>query len=407
MSFVIFVAPFLTEFNVRAIDYAAHMPDVRLGVISQEAQEKLPQYVRSRLTGHWRVDDAQNADQLAAAGEALARQAGGPIHRLFGGNEQIQLPMAEARERIGVPGMSSDTVRNFRDKAQMKEVLRSVGLPCARHSLLTSEAAAWAFAGETGYPLVVKPPAGAASQETYKVENATQLRDALDKAVPSPANEVLIEEFIVGEEHSFDTFSLHGKPVFHSLTHYLPQPLDVTRNPWIQWCVLLPHEIESPRYDDIREIGWRALEALGMDTGVSHLEWFRRRDGSIAISEVAARPPGAQIMTLISRANDFDALGAWVKLIAKDTFEVPTRRYAVGAAYLRGQGEGRVKAIHGLQTAMQEVGHLVTDAKLPAIGQEKSKTYEGEGFIIVRHPETLVVQQALTTLINAVRVEMG
>ncbi|MBI5878592.1 MAG: ATP-grasp domain-containing protein [Chloroflexi bacterium] len=407
MSFTIFVAPFLTEFNVRAIDYAAHMPGVRLGVISQEAQEKLPQYVRSRLTGHWRVDDAQNAGQLVTAAEALARQIGAPIHRLFGGNEQIQMPMAEARERLGVAGMSSDTVRNFRDKAQMKEVLRSVGLPCARHSLLTSEAAAWAFAGETGYPLVVKPPAGAASQATYKVENATQLRDALDKAAPSPANEVLIEEFIVGEEHSFDTFSLHGKPVFHSLTHYLPQPLDVIRNPWIQWCVLLPHEIESPRYDDIREIGWRALEALGMDTGVSHLEWFRRRDGSIAISEVAARPPGAQIMTLISRANEFDALGAWVKLIAKDTFEVPTRRYAVGAAYLRSQGEGRVKAIHGLETAMQEVGHLVTDAKLPAIGQEKSKTYEGEGFIIVRHPETLVVQQALTTLINAVRIEMG
>jgi len=171
--------------------------------------------------------------------------------------------------------------------------------------------------------------------------------------------------------------------------------------------VLLPREIESPRYDDIRVMGFRALEALGMDTGVSHLEWFRRRDGSVAISEVAARPPGAQIMTLISRANDFDALGAWVKLMIKETFDAPQRRYAVGAAYLRGQGEGRVKAIHGLATAMQEVGRLVTDAKLPVIGQEKGKTYEGEGFIIVRHAETLVVQQALTTIINAVRVEMG
>ena len=64
------------------------------------------------------------------------------------------------------------------------------------------------------------------------------------------------------------------------------------RNPWIQWSVLLPREIDGPQYDDIRQVAFRALDALGMETGLSHLEWFRRKDGSIAISEVAARPPG-------------------------------------------------------------------------------------------------------------------
>jgi hypothetical protein len=224
---------------------------------------------------------------------------------------------------------------------------------------------------------------------------------------PATASPVLLEEFISGDEHSFDTFSLNGRPVFHSLTRYLPQPLDAMRNRWIQWRVVLPREIDEPQYDDIRRQAFRALDALGMTTGISHLEWFRRADGSIAISEVAARPPGAQIMTLISRANDFDALGAWCRLMICGQFDAPERKYAVGAAYLRGQGQGQVRAVHGIDIVERELGQLVTDRKLPAIGDAPSPSYEGEGFIIVRHAETKVVEQALERIVQTVRVELG
>lgn len=144
-----------------------------------------------------------------------------------------------------------------------------------------------------------------------------------------------------------------------------------------------------------------------MDTGLTHLEWFRRPDGSVAVSEVAARPPGAQITTLISRAHDIDFLAAWARVMVHEEFEPPERRYAAGIAYLRGQGQGQVKTIHGLEQAEREVGHLVVDVKLPAIGQGPSGSYEGEGYVIVRHPETAVVEQAVLRLVTLIRVELG
>ena len=55
----------------------------------------------------------------------------------------------------------------------------------------------------------------------------------------------------------------------------------------------------------------------------------------------------------------------------------------------------------------RELGHLVTDARLPRAGQEKATSYEGEGFIVVRHPETKVVEEALRRIISTVRVELG
>jgi len=83
------------------------------------------------------------------------------------------------------------------------------------------------------------------------------------------------------------------------------------------------------------------------------------------------------------------------------------RPYAAGAAYLRGQGEGKVRAVTGLAEIARELGPLVVEAKMPREGQSPSGTYEGEGYVIVRHPETDVVKDALQKIVTRVRVELG
>ncbi|HEX5505593.1 MAG TPA: ATP-grasp domain-containing protein [Thermomicrobiales bacterium] len=406
MPFVICAVPWFNEVATDLLAAIVALPDVRLGVLSQAPLEELAPQVRAGVVAHRRVGDLRDAGKIAAAARELADRHG-PIHRLFGPQEQLQAPLAEARERLGVAGMGVEAARNFRDKARMKERFRAAGLPCARHRLAASEAEAWRFAEEAGYPLVVKPPAGAAAQATFRAGTPDELRAALATAPPAPGREVLLEEFITGEEHSFDTFSLDGRHVWHSLTRYLPPPLEVLRTPWIQWRVVLPREVDAPAYDDIRAMAYRALDALGMDTGLSHLEWFRRGDGSLAISEVAARPPGAQITKLMSLAHDFDCTAAWARLMIHGAFDPPARRYAAGAAYLRGQGTGRVVAIHGWEQARRELGALLAEAKLPALGQAASGGYEGEGYVLLRHPDTAVVTEALLRLITTVRVELG
>ena len=406
MHFVIFAAPWFSENATRFIEATLGVPGVRVAVVSQEPQEYLAAHLRERLAAHWRVENIFDPGQLAHAARQLSNHFG-PVHRLYGAYEQLQVPLAEAREMLGVEGMSAEAARNFRDKSRMKNVLRESGVPCARHRLAHDEGEGWDFVREVGFPVVVKPPAGAGAQATFRVDDDGAFGEALRISAPTQAQPVLIEEFITGEEHSLETISVGGRAVWHSLTHYYPTPLEVLRNDWIQWSILLPREIDGPQYDDIREAGARALAALGMDTGLSHMEWFRRRDGSVAISEVGARPPGAQITTLVSRAHDIDFLGAWARVMVYGEFDPPERRYAAGAAFLRGQGRGRVVAIHGLEQAGRDLGELVTDFKLPELGQTPTGSYEGEGYVLLRHPETAVVKDALLHLISTVRVELG
>ena len=406
MSAVVFVAPYYLDTTLRFVRAAAALPGVRLGVVSQEPWEKLPADLRDRVAGHWRVTDPLDAGQLAEAVASL-RDRLGSVDRLLGILEHLQVPLAEVRRRLGIPGMGPEAARNFRDKARMKDVLRAAGVPCARHALAASEREVRAFAAEVGFPIVCKPPAGAGAKATFRVDGDAALDEALRFARPTPEEPVLLEEFIAGEEHSFDSVVVGGHPVWHSLTRYFPGPLEVLHHPWIQWVVVLPREVDDPAYDDIRRIAFRAVGALGLETGLSHLEWFRRPDGSVAVSEVGARPPGAQLVSLISWAHDTDFYGAWARLMVEEEFAPPERRFAAGAAYLRGQGSGRVKAVHGLERAQEELGELVVEARLPRAGQAASGSYEGEGYVILRHPETAVVERGLRRLVTLLRVELA
>jgi biotin carboxylase len=271
VPFVIYATSWFPETAVRIIAAIAGLPDVRLAVVSQDPLEALPADLQPVLAGHWRVDDLLDTRQIVWATRELSKRHG-PVERLFGAQEQTQVPLAEAREQLGIEGMRVETAHNFRDKARMKELLRAAGIPCARYRLVSTHDEAWRFVEEVGYPIVAKPPAGAASQTTYRADEPATLQQALDHMAPAPDQPVLLEEFITGDEHSLDTFSLDGQPLWHSLTHYHPTPLEVLQNPWIQWVVLLPREVDDARYDDIKALAARALAVLGMQTGLTHLE---------------------------------------------------------------------------------------------------------------------------------------
>ncbi len=406
MTDVVFVAPFFAETTLRFVSAVSLTPGARTTLVSQDPPDRLPPELRARLAGHVAIPDALDADQIRAVVERIAGATGRTAHRLLGTLEELQVPLATVRDRLGIPGMGAEAAENFRDKARMKRVLRAHGLPCARHALAETPAEARAFAAEVGYPVIVKPREGSGSRGTYRLAGDDDLLACLASMPPGPGRPLMMEEFVVGEEHSFDSVSVAGRPVWHSINDYLPGPLEVMREPWIQWCVVLPREVDDPRYDGIRRVAADALAALGMDTGMSHMEWFRRPDGSVAISEVGARPPGARFVHLISWAHDFDMFRAWAELAVHGRFEPRPRPYAAGAAYLRGQGRGTVARVRGLEV-LRELEPIVVEARVPQPGQPTSPTYEGEGFVIVRHPDTDVVRAALAEIVSAVRVEVA
>ena len=221
---VIFVAPFFLPTTLRFIAGAVRLPGVNLSLISQDAAENLPPTLRSALAAHWRVDDGLDPGQLLEAAQALIQTLGTPT-RIIGSLEQLQVPLAQVRDTLGIEGLDAASALNFRDKSQMKDVLNAAGLPCARHLLAENSEQAIAFSELTGFPLVAKPPSGAGGERTFRLNSHQDLDAMLQRYPANPYDPTLLEEFVTGIEHSFDSVMLQGNPVWYAMARYIPVPL--------------------------------------------------------------------------------------------------------------------------------------------------------------------------------------
>ncbi len=405
MKNVVFVAPYSMEATNRFLNAFLSTEGARVALVSTDPLEKFPNDVQRRLFAHWQIGDCLDTDDLSHGVGSVAAQLGG-VDALTGILENMQVTLAEVRERLGIPGMGSAIAENFRDKARMKSIFRSAGIPCARSARADDPETVRRTFSEWQTPIVVKPLAGMGARNTFRINDTDGLDRWLEHSPPETGAPVLIEEFLEGREYSFESVLVDGELVWHSICRYDPTPLTVVENPWIQWSVVLPRHIDGDEFGAIRSMGPEAVRALGMSTGLSHMEWFLRPDGTVAISEVGARPPGAQIASLMSWAHDTDVYAAWAHLVVHGLFEAPERRYAVGAAYLRAQGSGRsITAVTGIDRVGPETHGMVVESKLPNPGTARSESYEGEGYVIVRAATTEQIDAALQEIISVIRVE--
>ena len=398
MRNVIFVAPFPMLTTMKFGTALAGLQNIRLiGVFQSPPQRDLAQYFDHIIV----VENAMNVEPLYKTLKQIENKFG-RIYRLLGILESLQEQLAVLRERFCIHGILPPVARRFRDKGDMKDALISAGVPCARHQKVRTLKELWAFIDIVGFPVVLKPPAGAGCRATYRVNNPMDMMTAMKEI---PVRPVLVEEFLTGAEHSMEAYTLNGVPLFASFSRYYPSPLEVMENKWIQWVILFPKEIDSQMYQKARVVGYRAIQALGLGTAMTHMEWFYRGDGSVAVGEIGARPPGAQISNVTGRIHGMNPYRTWARLMVDDAFDGPwVRKNAAAIVFLRSQGSGKISQIQGLTEAQNKMGDLVTSVKLPQIGAPKSTSYEGDGYVVIEHKDTDLVRQAALDLITTVKV---
>ena len=411
MPHIVLIAPHFLENTNRYLKAFTDLP-ITVSVISNDQETSIPPSMRHRVAGHYKVTNTLDAAQLTEATRAIVKSIG-RVDRLAGFLEELQVPLAEVRDAVGIEGLTANVARNFRDKDRMKEVLRAAGVPVARSALATSSAELQKIVEDIGYPVIVKPRAGLGTRATYRVTDRAELAKV---PAPTAAVPLQVEEFVRGaREHTCETVTVRGKPVWHSGTRYFPSPLEVLETPWIQYAVLLPREEDDPTWTKFHPTNTAALAALFGDTAktaagtaLTHMEWFLREDGSALVNEVGVRPPGVQIMPMMSMTHNTDMFADWARLVALDEFTPKKRVCAAGAAFFRGPGTAkRIVSVTGIEDAIEICGDSLVMMRTPKVGQPRASGYEGEGYALVKHETTDGVKHALKTLIENVQIRYG
>lgn len=303
--------------------------------------------------------------------------------------EPVTLLAAQLRERLGVEGLDVQATRTFRDKDRMKAVVAAAGLPVVVAARVRTAAEAHAQAEKLGFPVIVKPVAGAGSADTLRADDPA----SLDRILGAVAHhgEVVIEPFVDADEHTFEAVCIQGEPVFTSVSTYLPNTLDARSNEWISPVILCRRHLDSSELSGGLDLGLGALRALGMGTGFAHMEWFRHADGRVSFGEAACRAPGANMVDLMNYANDIDLYMEWARCVVHGSFQAQVRRpFAAAIVFKRAVGHGRIAAVEGLDRFLSRHGHWVRRVDLLPLGAERrdwTSTFLSDGNLVVRHPD--------------------
>jgi biotin carboxylase len=371
------------------INFARGLAEVGATVlgVGDTPREQLPDRVKPYLYDYLAVP--RILDEVDVMDRVSGWLRGRSIDRVLTNWEPLVMLAARLRERWGLPGMSVDTVRGFRDKQVMKERVQAAGLRVPRSRRVHNAAQVRETAEEIGYPLILKPIAGAGCADTYKVTSPAEL----DAVLPllGGLSQASCEEYIEGEELTYDTLCIGGKPVMENVSQYLPKPLEARTVEWISPVAISIRDLKQPRLAGGLALGRATLEALGMGDGFTHMEWYLTPKGEAVFGEIACRPGGAGLVDQMNYTCDADLFREWARVSCWGAFEADaTRKYNVGIIFKRAQGWGRITRIEGLVDWLRTCGSWVVEEKLLRPGTQRrnwKQTQTSDGHLIVRHPE--------------------
>jgi hypothetical protein len=375
--------------------------------VADVQQNELPPLAKEHLTSYLKVNSLVDEDAVVKA----VKKWVGPVKfdRVICLWEPGVLLAAKIREALSVSGMTLEEATPFRDKDTMKERVSAAGIRTPRHRSATTAKEVREAAKKIGFPVIVKPIAGAGSMDTYRANDAKELDAALAKM--GHIDKVNVEEFVDGEEYTYDTICVDGRIMYQNVSYYRPRPLAFRSTEWISPMTYCLRDLSDPQLAHGIAMGKEVLKALDFHTGFTHMEWYRKTDGETVFGEIAARPPGANTVDLMNFASDIDLFTGYAEAEVTGRFTQPVeRRYNAVNVFKRAEGKGRIQRIEGLDRIKQLFGPYIAHIDLLPVGAPRRdwvQTLVSDGYIVLRHPELSTLMQMADTVATDLRLYAG
>eukprot|EP00667_Euglena_gracilis_P004699 EG_transcript_4723 len=238
-------------------------------------------------------------------------------------SELAQPLVARLAEHFKLPGNSFVSVTAARDKYLSREAFVRAGLPTPKYYLIKDIDHCDAAADHVGFPAVIKPVSGAASIGVVRVDSLEDLRRRVQdvrtqllhaRVVNGALQEgaadddttgtdaaawidltIMMEQYLDGPEVDIDVIIADGVSSYESLTDNWPT-IEPYFNETGSNC---PSILPSHQQKELRDLAVASIQALGLTTGVFHVEAKYTSHGARLI-EVNCRMGGGPVQ-LINR----------------------------------------------------------------------------------------------------------
>ena len=227
--------------------------------------------------------------------------------------------------RLRVRGLALSAALSCRDKGRTRRVLAGAGVRVPRWAEAAEAEDAARAAADIGWPVVVKRRQGSGGGGVRLCADAASVAAAATELAAEGAG-LLVEQYVDGPELAVQTVTTEGRtevlnvlrqhvgppPRFAELGYDFPSGLDAAQEAVVSGCVRA------------------ALEAIGFDVGVAHVQVRLGADGPVVI-EINPRPPGGRLGTLTETVSGVDPVRAAIEV----TLGRPVTRHEPQAAAAR------------------------------------------------------------------------
>lgn len=293
-------------------------------------------------------------------------------------------------DELGLPGPSLRAAVVSRNKALQRARFAAAGIGQPDYLVVgrLAEAAQWAA---ERFPVVVKPLSSAGSDGVELVVDAAAFERVAARR--SDEGRLLVERAVTGPEFSWEALVQEGKIWLSNLTEK-----ETTGPPqFVEVAHRLPADVDAPAQAAADDLGAAVVDALGMRTGLVHLE-FRRSPEGLRVMEVAVRTPGDYLMDLLGLAYGVD----WFELavaasLGRDLPPPPVARPRHAASYLPIVPPGTVSAVGDLAEvtapeAVVDAGFWVTPGDVVAAARSSVNRV---GYALLAADDRATVEGAL------------
>lgn len=263
-----------------------------IALVTQNKASWEKQYVDAEIY----VESYSNEDVLKAV-QAFANQK--TVQGILTYNERNIPVTAFVSSKLGLHGSSYKTALCARNKYLMRSAFKRCGAPSAESCLVHTIKEAEEFALANGYPMVLKPVMGSASNGAIKIETRNDLLKYFDHVRQVSKEEygsddLLLEEYLDGGEVSIEAIVYNGNVSVIAVTDKFK-----SAEPFFEEIGhTLPSGLPEPVLADIKAAAIAGIKALGIKNGLTHCEIKTTSKGP-KIVEIAARPGGDFIAKLV------------------------------------------------------------------------------------------------------------
>lgn len=299
--------------------------------------------------------------------------------------EDALLPCARVNQALGLPGVPPEIVARTRDKAAMRRALEAGGFSPVQWAALETRDQAAAFAARSGYPFILKPVDGVASQGVRMIRSAAELDE-----MPDDAGAWLAEEYLDGTEYSVECFSFGGRHIVLGINEKANNPTQ-RGSEFVEATHTVPAPLTEQGVREIKEFARSFLDVIGLQDGPSHteLKWTSR---GLRVIETHTRIGGDRLWELLRLTTGLDPMDMtlqWAMGALPPLAEDPEPRGAAVIQFLM-PPPGRLTRIHGVQALKRLPGvvDIAVMAELGASIRPPVRSEDRTGFVIA-HGETV------------------